>query len=100
MVGMARRNNRNGQTVYCPACDELITFRKLPKRGNRINCPECDSLLTVVSLSPLQLTWLFEEPIEHMRSSRRNWVDATETGYEDTDWYEYDDEDYTYPGEN
>lgn len=97
---MPRRNNRNGQAVYCPACDELITFKKLPKRGNRINCPECDSLLTVASLSPLQLTWLFEEPFDDGRSSRRNWVGAADTGYDDYDWYSYDDEDYTYPGEN
>jgi hypothetical protein len=94
---MSRKNGKNGQVVFCPACDEQIYFRKLPKRGNHITCRECESLLTVVQVSPIQLIWAFEDPLGNGRHSFLNYRGDANVGYDDYDDYEYFDEDYTYP---
>ena len=51
------------QTIMasCAECDSRIYFKKRPDLGKTVNCPECDTQMEVVSLSPLELYWAFED---------------------------------------
>ena len=46
--------------VYCPDCDERITFNPRAKLGLRFNCPECDAELEVISVDPLEIDWAYD----------------------------------------
>ncbi len=45
----------------CPECDNPILLGKNVKLGMLTTCPECDCLLEVISLSPLDLDYAFED---------------------------------------
>lgn len=51
-------------TTFCPNCDEKIILDK-PKLGQLVVCPGCGTELEVVSLKPLELDFIYEEPEEY-----------------------------------
>lgn len=48
----------------CPECDAAVPFEAAPKRGQQVTCPSCGATLTVLTVSPLELDWAFEEPFD------------------------------------
>ena len=56
----------------CPECDADIYFSNELFLGLKKTCPECRSELKVISLSPIELDWVYE--------------------YEDDDNIDYDDD--------
>lgn len=48
----------------CPDCDAEVTFVRPPWLGQRVNCLRCGIMLEVTGLSPVELDWAFEEPLE------------------------------------
>ena len=46
----------------CPECQAPVRAKRIKKLGQELRCSECDRLLTVISMKPLQLEWLAEEP--------------------------------------
>ena len=86
---MARGRGNNNQMTGCPACGADIYFRKRPRINQRVTCRQCSSLLEVLELSPLELDWAFEDPLD----------DGDWDGYQDEslvgEWdYSASDEDF------
>jgi len=71
--------NRKAMTTLCPECDNTLRFTEKLELGQFVVCPECEETLEVVNLSPLQVTWAFEDFDEE---------------YEDDDDFDDDDEDF------
>ena len=61
---MTRGRGRTDKAAACPACGADIYFRKRPRIDQRVTCRQCASLLEVVELSPVELDWAFEDPLE------------------------------------
>ncbi|MGB3713192.1 MAG: hypothetical protein WA996_02065 [Candidatus Promineifilaceae bacterium] len=88
---MASGKRRNGLIGVCLACGSEILFRKRPKRGQLVSCRVCDSLLKVVTFSPLELEWAFEDsPDEVYRDRQGSDADSVDWDYEEFD-YSVDD---------
>lgn len=85
---MASGNRRNGKVAVCPACGSDILFRNSPKVGRLVTCRICDSLLEVVSYSPLELEWAFEDSLDDYYQSRHEESDDLD------DWDEDQDDEY------
>ncbi len=51
-----------GGSAACPECQAPVRAKRIKKLGQELRCRECDKLLTVISMKPLQLEWLAEEP--------------------------------------
>jgi len=70
-------------SATCPDCEDLISFEFKPRLGQRLMCPHCDADLEVVSTSPLELDWAYDE-------SDEDWEDEedwdTEEEWEERDW--------------
>ena len=61
-------------------------FRRRPPRGPFVTCHNCDSLLEVLRLSPLELEWAFEGPLDVVYRERHR--DGNEWEPEDYEGYE------------
>ena len=75
--------------AFCPDCEEPIHFKLRPKVGDRIVCSSCESELEVVEVSPLELDWAFDDPVE-------DWEDEDDDVMDDDDeddWEDDEDED-------
>ena len=48
--------------VICPECGHAIGLGAMPHEGQQMRCVECRARLEVISLSPLQLDWVYDEP--------------------------------------
>lgn len=94
---MARGRGRNGLVTSCPACGAEMFFRRRPTRGQFVTCHNCDSLLEVLHLSPLELEWAFEDPLDVVYRERHQDGDEWEPDdYESYEAYE-DPETYDEP---
>ena len=72
----------------CPECETRIRFPKAPQIGAILTCQECDETLQVVSLSPLELDWAYDDN-EFEEWEEEEWDDDSEDDYDDDD---YDDD--------
>ena len=46
----------------CPGCGERVRVPGPPEMGQMVRCDECpEGLLEVVSVSPLELDWAYDE---------------------------------------
>jgi lysine biosynthesis protein LysW len=61
--------------TYCPSCDAVISVDK-PRLGATVSCPECGVELEVISASPFELDFPFDD----------EWDDE----WEEEDWEEED----------
>jgi lysine biosynthesis protein LysW len=48
-------------TGFCPECDGELKFNTNPTDGNVITCPHCSAYLEVVSTSPLEFDWAYDD---------------------------------------
>jgi lysine biosynthesis protein LysW len=46
----------------CPECDARLRFHMPPKMGQLLACPKCKEALEVVSLRPIELSWVEDDP--------------------------------------
>ena len=89
---MASGRNKNGKVAVCPACGSDILFHKNPKVRQLVTCRICDSLLEVVSYSPLELEWAFEDSIDDYYGDRyKEPDDSDEWDLDDYNKYLLDD---------
>jgi lysine biosynthesis protein LysW len=49
--------------AFCLECGNTITLGVQPYEGQQVVCPKCRAHLEVVSLTPLQLDWVYEEEL-------------------------------------
>ena len=49
--------------AVCPDCHADVHFEAAPILGQRTECTSCRAALEVVKLRPLELDWVFEEPL-------------------------------------
>jgi len=61
---MASGRGKSGLIAICPACGSEIVLSRRPHDGQLITCRTCDSRLEVVSQSPLELEWAFDDSID------------------------------------
>lgn len=62
---------------FCPDCDSTVDLGSNPKRGQTVTCGTCSAYLQVISVSPIELDWAYDD-------------DEADAEYE----FEYDDEDF------
>lgn len=60
---------------FCPDCDSTVDVGSNPKRAQTVTCGSCGAYLQVISVSPVELDWAYDD----------DEVDVE---------YEYDDEDF------
>jgi hypothetical protein len=48
-------------TGYCPGCDGVVKFASPPREGATTVCPQCKDELVVVSTSPIELDWVYDD---------------------------------------
>lgn len=46
---------------YCIECDTPIKLGNSPTKGQQVTCVKCGAFLEVVSVSPIELDWAYEE---------------------------------------
>ena len=70
----------------CPECETKIRFPQTPPMGETLTCHECGETLQVISLSPLELDWAYDDD-DYDEWEEEEWED------DEDDEYEYDEED-------
>ena len=48
--------------IECMECGVRSTFRGQITLGVQLTCPECETWMEVISLDPMQVDWIYEEP--------------------------------------
>lgn len=86
---MATPSNRM-LVAECPECETKIRFAQAPQMHETVTCHECGEVLQVISLSPLELDWAYEEELEEWEEEE--WEEEEWEDDED-DEFEYDEED-------
>jgi lysine biosynthesis protein LysW len=56
----------------CPSCRAAVVFEDIPKVDQRIVCAGCGDVLKVVSVSPIELEWAYEDLLEGPEYSVRS----------------------------
>jgi lysine biosynthesis protein LysW len=59
---MAERAKITKATVDCVDCGETITLSGRVEMGQVVNCVECGATMEVVSLDPVEVDWVYDEP--------------------------------------
>ncbi|MBN2556245.1 MAG: hypothetical protein JXA97_09945 [Anaerolineales bacterium] len=49
---------------FCPECEGKIRLSASPSKGDNVTCPACGAYLQVVSTSPIELDWAFDDDDE------------------------------------
>jgi alpha-aminoadipate carrier protein LysW len=75
----------------CPECETKIRFPQTPQMGETLTCHECGESLQVISLSPLELDWAYDDD-GYEEWEEEEWEDEAWEDDED-DELEYDEED-------
>ncbi|MCB8946316.1 MAG: hypothetical protein H6658_21435 [Ardenticatenaceae bacterium] len=78
-------------SAECPECETKIRFPQTPQIGETLTCHECGETLQVISLSPLELDWAYDDEFEEWEEEEE-WDDEEDWDDED-DEYDYDEED-------
>ena len=50
-------------TFTCPSCGRTLRFRKDPEAGLRLTRPSRGTRLEVLGTAPMEIDWVFEDPI-------------------------------------
>jgi hypothetical protein len=79
--------------AFCPDCEEPIRLASRPKVGLRLSCRSCSAELEVIEVSPLELDWAYDGPIDDYEDEgdQDDWDDDGEQDWDDDDW---DDDDW------
>ena len=88
---MARPSNKM-LVAECPECETKIRFPQAPQMGETLTCHECGEALQVVSLSPLELDWAYEDD-DYEEWEGEEWEEEEEWEDDEDDELEYDEED-------
>jgi lysine biosynthesis protein LysW len=51
----------------CPECGSEIGLGPSAELSARVVCGGCGAYLEVISLSPVELDWAFDQPVSHMQ---------------------------------
>jgi len=51
-------------TASCPECGTALDLEEPPQQGDWIVCSHCQANLEVINLEPLELDWVYNEPLE------------------------------------
>lgn len=54
--------------IACRSCGTRIRFRKAPRLGQQLACLKCGTRLEVIGVSPLEVDWAFDAPIDETTS--------------------------------
>jgi lysine biosynthesis protein LysW len=74
--------------AFCPECSEGVKLGDRPQEGQRVTCAVCGADLEVISVTPLELDWAYDEPDEDWGA---DWDDDLSFDAEfDEDW-DFDD---------
>jgi lysine biosynthesis protein LysW len=46
---------------FCPECEGVLKFDRPLEEGNIVTCPKCSVYLEVISVSPLEFDWVYED---------------------------------------
>lgn len=95
--GQAKKAASAGSAA-CPECQAPVRAKRIKKLGQELRCRECDKLLTVISLKPLQLEWLAEEPALRpfeLKAQRKKPVSLRQRNHK-SDFDSREDMDYDY----
>lgn len=77
--------------AFCPECGEGVKLGSQPHEGQRVTCNECGASLEVISLKPLELDWVYDEPVEDSGEWEGDWgsdEDLEEDWASDEPWPE------------
>lgn len=50
-------------TAFCLDCGHPVSLGPQPVEDQKITCSNCGTQLEVISLSPLELDWVYLEPV-------------------------------------
>jgi lysine biosynthesis protein LysW len=78
--------------AFCPDCEEAVRLGA-PKLGQRVTCESCQAELEVVEVSPLELDWAYDEPVDDWEEEEddEEW-DDDEDEWDDYDWDDEEEE--------
>jgi len=48
--------------IECIDCGSKYTLKGRIELGQEVVCPECETWMEVVSLDPIEVDWIYEEP--------------------------------------
>jgi lysine biosynthesis protein LysW len=60
---MAERARIRRTVVDCVDCGERIALSGRLELGQFVGCPECGTAMQVVSLDPVEVDWVGDEPV-------------------------------------
>jgi lysine biosynthesis protein LysW len=52
---------------WCPECGSEIGLGPSAELAARVTCPSCGAYLEIISLSPVELDWAFDQPVGQMQ---------------------------------
>jgi hypothetical protein len=88
--------------AFCPDCEAPVQLGERPKVGQRVTCRGCGAELEVIEVSPLELDWAYDGPIddweeEEEEEDEEEWDDGEddwddEEEWDDEDWDDEDDD--------
>jgi lysine biosynthesis protein LysW len=55
-------------TIACRSCGRRLRFRRAPRLGQQLVCPKCGTRLEVIGVTPLEVDWAFDAPIDEASS--------------------------------
>jgi lysine biosynthesis protein LysW len=64
---------------FCIECDTPIKLGNSPVKGTHVTCPKCGAYLKVISISPIELDWVYESEMESEQEIKQD-------QFEDFDW--------------
>ncbi len=83
--------------AFCPECGQGVQLGAQPQEGQRVTCGECGAELEVISVRPLELDWVYNEPDEDWDfeeereedwSSGEEWNGGSSPEEEEAEWEE------------
>jgi lysine biosynthesis protein LysW len=66
-------------TVYCIDCEQEIRLETRPVEGEVLFCSNCGAEFEVISVEPIELDWVFLEPIK--RETDRFWHSESQRSF-------------------
>ena len=69
---MVERARITKTVVDCVDCGDAIALSGRIEMGQIVNCPECGATMEVVSLDPVEVDWIYDEP-EYADQEEEDW---------------------------
>jgi alpha-aminoadipate carrier protein LysW len=60
---MPERATISKTAVDCVDCGETITLSGRVEVGQIVSCAECGATMQVISLDPVEVDWVYDEPV-------------------------------------